>query len=100
MNHHDIADPVAHYLPRLEEKLALASANFLFAKLGLSLLVKWVVNHAVLILLKDNNADLLDKLLLGINNVDIFDRFIDEPLFSGQSLLSIEVSEVLQGSNV
>jgi len=60
MNHHDIADPVAHYLPRLEEELALTSANFLFAELGFSLLVKWVVNHAVLILLKDNNADLLD----------------------------------------
>ena len=95
VNNHDIADTVAHYFPRLEEELALASANFLFAKLGLSLIVKGVVNHAVLILLKDNNADLLDKLLLGINNVDIFDRFIDEPLFSGQSLLAIEVSEVL-----
>ena len=32
--------------------------------------------------------------------MDIFHRFIDEPLFSGQSLLAIEVSEVLQGSDV
>jgi hypothetical protein len=32
--------------------------------------------------------------------VDIFHRFIDEPLFSGQPLLAIEVSEVLQGSDV
>jgi len=32
--------------------------------------------------------------------VDIFDRFIDEPLFPGQSLLAIEISEILKGSNV
>jgi len=32
--------------------------------------------------------------------VDIFDRFINEPLFSSQSLLAIEVSEVLYGSDV
>jgi hypothetical protein len=32
--------------------------------------------------------------------VDIFDRFIDEPLFSGQSLLAIEISKILKGSNV
>jgi hypothetical protein len=96
MNHHDIADPVAHYLSRLEEELALASANFLFSKLGLSLLVEGVVNHAVLILLKHNNADLLDKLLLGIDNVDIFDRFINEPLFTSFPLVAIEICEVLR----
>lgn len=100
MNHHDIADSIAHDLPWLEEELALASTNFLLAELWLSLLVKRVINDAVLILLQNNDADLFYKLLLGIDDVDIFDRFIDEPLFSGQSLLAIEISEILKGSNV
>jgi hypothetical protein len=51
MNHHDIADSIAHDLPRLEEELALAFTDFLFAELGLSLLVKRVIDDAVLILL-------------------------------------------------
>lgn len=100
MNDHDVADSVAHDLPRLEEELALASANFLFAELWLSLLVKWVINDTVLILLQNNDTDLFDQLLLGIDYVDIFHRFIDEPLLSGQSLLAVEISEILKGSNV
>jgi hypothetical protein len=60
MNHHDIADSIVHDLPRLEEELALTSSNFLFAELGLSLLVKRVINDAVLILLQDDDADLFD----------------------------------------
>jgi hypothetical protein len=60
MNHHDIADSIAHDLPGLEEELALASTNFLLAELWLSLLVKRVINDAVLILLKDNDTDLFD----------------------------------------
>jgi hypothetical protein len=60
MNNHDVADAIIHQLAWLKEEFALTSADFLLTKLWLSLFVHWIINHAVLVLLQDHYANLLN----------------------------------------
>jgi len=76
MNHHDVFDAVIHDLARLKEEFAFAAADLLLPELRLALFVNRVVNDAIMILLEDYDVYLLDKLLLGVNYMDIFNRFI------------------------
>lgn len=76
MNDHDVFYSVIHKFTRLKEELAFTSSDLLFAKLWFPLLVQWVIDDAVLVLLKDNDIDLLDKIFLSVNYMNVFDRFI------------------------
>ncbi len=76
MNYHDVFYSVIHKFTRLKEELAFTSSDLLLSKLGFSLLVQWVIDHAILVLLKDNDTDLLDKIFLSVNDMNVFDRFI------------------------
>jgi len=84
----------------LKEKLGLSSSDLLLSVLRLPLFVDRVIDDAVMILLQDDDVDLLDKLLLSINDMNIFNGFVYQPLFSSLSFLSIKIGEILKGSEV
>jgi hypothetical protein len=43
---------------------------------------------------------LLDKLLIGIDNVDILHSLVNEPFFASSSFVAISILKVLESSNV
>jgi hypothetical protein len=73
MDHHDVFSAVAHHLAWLKEKFCLTSSDLLLSKLRLSIFADGIIDHAVLILLKDYNVDLLNQIFLGVDDMNVVD---------------------------
>jgi hypothetical protein len=72
----------------------------LLSKLRFAIFSNWILDDAVLVLRKYYNLFFFNKLFLSINNVDIFDRFVNQPFLSSSSFDAVEVCEIREGSNV
>ena len=95
MNDHDVADAVIHDLTRLQEEFGFSFSDLLTTILRLPILAHWVMNDAILVASQHYNFIFLDKLLLSVKDVDVFDGLVDEPLLAGSPLVAIEILEVL-----
>ncbi len=73
MDHHDVFSAVTHHLARLKEEFCLTSSDLLLSILRLSIFADGIIDHAVLILLKDYNVDLLNQIFLGVDDMNVVD---------------------------
>lgn len=100
MYHHDIAYPIDNPLSREEEELGLALPDVLQPILRLPLFIHWVIYNAVLVAGEYYYFVFINKFLVGIEDMNIFNRFINEPLLPGFSLVSVKIFEILECSEV
>ena len=73
MNDYNVLNVIYKLFARFKEELGLSSTNLLLSKLRFTIFPNWILDDAVLILSKHHDSLLFDKLLLSINNMDIFD---------------------------
>jgi hypothetical protein len=98
---HNVLDPVDQLLAWLKEELGITAADLGLAVLGLTgLVINGVSDDAELVKGQNDDLLLLEQLLSRIDDVDVLDGLIHQPLLPGAALVSIEVSEILQGANV
>jgi len=103
MNHDNVFAPSIGVLKRftwLKEEFGLSSNHLIFTILRFSVGANWVPDNAVFVLSEDDDFLLLHKLLIGVNDMDIFNLLIDEPLLASSPFLSVEVNEIVDGSNM
>lgn len=97
----DIFNAFNQFLLGLQEEFGFTSSNFLFTKLGLTgFLTDRILDYTELVLSENDDTFLLDKLLVCVDNVDIFDSLINQPFFACSALLPVEILEVLQSTDV
>ena len=100
MNDKNIANTVLHDFTGKEEKLCLAFSDLLATKLRLPVLPDGVIDGAVLVAGQYNDFVFFNELFLSVKDMDVFDRFINEPLLSSFALLAVEILEILDGTQV
>jgi hypothetical protein len=100
MYHHDIAYPIDYPLSWEEEELGLALPYVLQPILRLPLFIHRVIYDAVLVAGEYYYFIFINKFLMGIEYMNVFNRFINKPLLSSFSLVSVEIFEILECSQV
>ena len=82
MYDHYVFDPAGHELARLKEELGLAAADLLSPVLRLPVFAQGGLDHAILLVGKHYDVDLLHQVFLGIEDVDIFHGFVNQPFLT------------------
>ena len=73
MNHDDVLDTIKELFTGLEEELCITSTDLLVSivRFSFRFLGDWISDCAVLILAKNNDALLLNKLLWSIDDMNV-----------------------------
>jgi len=93
----DVLDVIDELLTRLQEKFRLPTLDDLLSILGLLVRSNRVLDDAILVLSENDDFLLLHELLSCIDDVDILDLFLNEPLLPSSALDAINISEILKG---